>query len=503
MKKIAAAAALAVMMPVITANAAYTQHDIQTAAERAFAWQEENASPRNAAGSFASDYYIMSLARMGKSYDYDAYTKLTDKLNPSTVQDGQRLIMTTSVCGGRMSDSFVGIYTWQRENSSASELASAIITLDSGGYDVPDSEGGINRLAGTLLSTQQSDGSFGNDIVTTAKAVIALSPRLNTEYQMAGAHDDELYKYNTNSAVENALAFLSASQRGDGGYSTISNTAYVVAALDSIGIDADSSQAFTKDGATPLSFLMAQQDSNGSIASSADDTALLSMAYVSHLRAMQGKAGFFRFTSGDSVDAVSPAAAENRAGNGAVSPKGAVSGSAETGATEAPKEIISVAAPPTKEPEHSAVSEEEYGPFQFVGPIRRTEQPQQQPAEPRDDGETEPTSGGKFAVILLAAAAAAALAGFILLTVIRRNPKLQKALGEALAAAKAKLPFKTETGLTEKTEPETSEEPAVPLEKLYDPDFVKTLIPVDEIDGSIDSLLTEDEPKETASETNT
>lgn len=516
MKKTAAVfPALLFMLASVTANAAYSQYDIQTAAEKAFEWHEQNASPRNSAGSLASDFYIMSLARMGKDYDFSAYTRLTEKLNPSTSQDGQRLVMTSAACGERLSNSFVGWYTWQQENSSASELAGAIITLDSGQYSIPENEGNINNLVGALLTAQQSNGSFGNDVITTAKAIIALSPRVNTEYQLSGTYDDELYKYNTNSAIENALSYLSSNQQPDGGFVTISNTAYVVAALDSIGTDADTDAAFIKNGASPVSFLVSQQDGDGSIASSPDDTAMLEMAYVSHLRAMQGKAPFFSFTSGDSVSRVTSDTAENHAGESAISAGGSVSdtdsGSASesnsSDSSEKPKEIISIT-PPTKEPEHSAVSEEEYGPFQFVGPVQQTENPDKSHAvklSKEDEEEEEPGAGNTLAVAAAAIIAILALAGFVILTVISRDPEMKKRLEEALTAAKEKA-----AALKNKSEKEASQDEGgnmvkeidaphevVPAEELYDPDFIKKLIPVDEIDMSIDSLIpAEEEPSE-------
>ncbi|MGN0161981.1 MAG: prenyltransferase/squalene oxidase repeat-containing protein [Candidatus Ornithomonoglobus sp.] len=511
MKKTAAVVpALLVMLVSVTANAAYSQYDIQTAAEKAFAWHEQNASPRNSAGSLASDFYIMSLARMGKSYDFAAYTRLTEKLNPTTQQDGQRLVMTSAACGERLSDSFVGWYTWQQDNSSASELAGTIITLDSGDYTIPEGEGDINNLVGRLLTTQQSNGSFGNDIVTTAKSIIALSSRVNIEYQLSGAHDDELYKYNTNTAIENAVAYLSSCQQSDGGFTTISNTAYVVAALDSIGTDADADSAFVKNGATPISFLMSQQDDDGSIVSSPDDTAMLEMAYVSHLRAMQGKAAFFSFTSGDSVAAAASGSTENHSGESTISSGGASTSVAASGSSSGDsadsaantKEIITLTPSPTKEPEHSAVSEEEYGPFQFVGPIQQTDKPDKEPAaDVSKEDDKEPVSGSTIAVIAVAIIAVLALAGFVILTVISRNPEMKKRLEEALKTAKEKAASLKDKA--EKTETQTedndiineidSPHEVVPTEELYDPDFIKKLIPVDEIDMSIDSLIPADD----------
>ena len=35
----------------------------------------------------------------------------------------------------------------------------------------------------------------------------------------------------------------------------------------------------------------------------------------------------------------------------------------------------------------------------------------------------------------------------------------------------------------------------VPTEELYDPDFIKKLIPVDEIDSSVDGLIPKDDEK--------
>lgn len=512
MKKNAAVIpALILLLASVPADAAYSQYDIQTAVEKAFEWHEQNASPRNSAGSLASDFYIMSLARMGKSYDFGAYSRLTEKLNPTTQQDGQRLIMTSSACGERLSGAFVGWYTYQQDNTSASELASTIITLDSGQYTIPENEGDINKLAGTLLTTQQSNGSFGNDIITTAKSIIALSTRANTEYHISGTHDNEMYKYNTASAIENAVSYLSSCQQPDGGFATVSNTAYVIAALDSIGTDSDGAAAFVKNGATPVSFLVSQQSSDGSIASSPDDTAMMEMAYVSRLRAMQGKAPFFSFTSGDSVSAASPASSENHSGESVISPGAESAPTAGSGAssdstsTPGTKEIISIAPSPTRVPEHSAVSEEEYGPFQFVGPIQQTDKPDKNTAvkKSEEEGET-PASGSTAAIIAAAVTAVLALSGFVILTVISKNPAMRKKLEDVLTAAKKKTALLKDKNGGAEPQPEDdtilndafTPHEVVPTDELYDPDFIKKLIPVDEIDMSIDALIpAEDEPQ--------
>lgn len=499
MKKLSAVTAAVTFTFMLTASsvsAAYTQYDIQSAADKAMAWQEENANPKTYAGSGASDYYIMALSRMNKSYNFSAYSKLIGGITPSTKQDGQRLVMASAACGDSLSDSMVGYYTYQADLDSATDLAGAIITLDSGGYTVPEGQGDINNMVGVLLTMQQSDGSFGRDIATTAKAVIALSPRVNAQYQTKGSQDSEIHTYSVNDALGNALNYLSANQQGDGGFGTVTNTAYVITALDSIGEDADSNPGFVKNGASPIKYIISKQKESGSVNDSADDTAMAAVAMTSHLRAMQGKSPFFKFTSGDTVSVVADASSnENHSGNSTRKESDTtVSTDAKPGSKAATGQ-----AGPTKAPEHSAVSEEEFGPFPFVGPEFK-EQEKNTTSSVNDETDTDRKERPAMVVVVIIGILALAVAGG--LVILKRKPELYEKIYNKL---KAVIP---ESDNNEKNSPATvsnnadtpedgedkkENTPVVSTEELYNPDFFKSLIPVDEIDSSIDGIIENDE----------
>lgn len=495
MKKSAAAVTAAILLFSAAANAAYTQNDIQTSVNSAFDWLEQNASALSNPGNVASDFYIMALSRMNKEYSYGKYVDLTEKITPTTKQDGQRLIMSNAACGEFLSDSFVGWYTYDADFTTASDIAGAVITLDSGGFAAPNGSPGSENLAATLLTYQQSNGSFENDILSTAKSVIALSRYLGLEFEIHGENSNEMYTYNVDDAVYNAVGYLSGVQNADGGFSTVSNTVYSIIALDSVGVDADNDQRFIKNGSTPLTFLLSMQLSDGSFNSSAEDTALSACALVSHLRAMQGKSGFFNFISSDSVDTI-----VSGGGSSSIAPGGSSSASSSqssgsqgssdnsTDQPSATQNVIRVTPMPSRAPEHSSTDEEQYGPFPFVGPAQQSEQPKKAATATVD----QDTSVGVIILICVGVLLILLIAAAMLLC--RFKPELVSKFD----IARKLIPDKKEPEKTEKPEKDLLSEidspgEVVPTEELYDPDFIKKLIPVDEIDSSIGSLIESDQ----------
>ena len=511
MKKTAAALLATCLLVPASAGAAQTQLNIQTTIDNAFSWLETNAQPLSSAGSSSSDYYIMALSRMGRDYRYSGYVDATSSITPSTSQDAQRLIMANAACGEVLSDSFVGAYTYNADLNTAADIAGAIITLVSGGYEVNSEYTNIENMIGTLLTRQQSNGSFENDVITTAKAVIALSNRRGDEFILQGTADNEEYTYSVNSAVDNALSYLSGAQQADGGYSTMSATAYTVIALDSVGADAQNDGRFIKNGITPIDYIYSHASGDGSFSSSPDDTAMAACALVSHLRYMQGKASFFNFYSGDSVDTVteqtdpdttSPVSGDTQSGTASGNTQSAGTPSATQAPAQSTPGTIRITPPPTREPEHSAMDVEEYGPQQFVGPIRQSE-------EPKGSGSGE---GGTSDRVSSAIVIAALVATGILIILSAAAAVLYRVKPEYFEKLKSHV---TETPIGKKifrsnrsdsdekndsngendllSELDKSHD-VVPTDELYDPDFIKKLIPVDEIDSSIDSLIPKDSP---------
>lgn len=499
MKKTAVFALAGLMMTSFTAYAQHTQYDIQETINSAFSWLETNSPPQSAPGSAASDFYVMALSRMNKDYNYMSYVDAANAVNPSTTADAQRHIMAVSACGAMLLDQDVAMYTYNAQQNSASDIAGAIITLRSGGYEIPESSGtNLTNMTGKLLTMQQSDGSFDNDILATAKTVIALSEYQGTEFQLQGSANNEVYTYNTDSAITAALDYLGNSQQADGGYSTVYNTSFVIMALDSVGIDCESDSRFVKSGSSPIDYIYAHSSGDGSINSSRDDTAIASCALTSHLRGMQGKSSFFDFISDDTVNNIisGDSGSTNNLTAGSTGTQNSSGSSSHTSSTAAPQstpKTITVTQPPTREPEHSSLDAEDYGPQQFVGPVEENV-PDNDSKNSNTDDTTEKTPVAAIVVIIIVCVIAAAVLVFIKL-----YPDKAKEISERIRSIIDKKKDNNTTS-QEKKENETPDllseidasHEAVPTEELYDPDFIKKLIPVDEIDTSIDGLIPDD-----------
>jgi hypothetical protein len=129
----------------------------------------------------------------------------------------------------------------------------AILGLACTGNSVPAA------AAGALRATQTTEGGWGfggaSDPDTTAIVVQALLA--------AGIPK-------TDAALTKALTYLKADQAADGGFgyasdteSNVSSTAFVVQALIALGENPESA-TYTKSGATPISYLLSQQNPDGS-----------------------------------------------------------------------------------------------------------------------------------------------------------------------------------------------------------------------------------------------
>lgn len=475
---------------------AASQSEVATAAKKAINILDKSDVAKNYPASAAADYFIMSASRMGTDYNYSSYISLTDTVNPTTRQDAHRLIMSASACGGRYPDSFVGMYTYDVDFESATELAGAIIALESGGYEVKRENYSLDNMMGKLLTMQQSNGSFANDTVATAKSIIAMTYRAGFEYNMNGTHDGEVYNYSVNSGINSAVEYLSSIQSDDGGYGTISATSYAVAALNAAGVNPDGDSRFTVNAATPVSYIISHQNDNGGFSDYAEDTAMGAFALTSHLRAMQGLSPFFDFISNDMPD-TSPT--EN-------STQTQTQDEDATQATQTSKPEATVKEKPTpaavdifphatKAPEHSAVDAEEYGPFPFVGPIEQQNNNDRE--RPKSTSSvTTPNKQDKQGIgvgaVIAIIVGILALAGFAVITVIKfrtadtENENIKQ-------ESKSDNDKGAGSDLIEEID-KTHE--VVSEEELYSPDFIKKLIPVDEIDTSIDSLIPPDDNDE-------
>ena len=402
--------------------AAYSQYNIYNSIQNAYAWMEENASPLSSTDYAAADYYITAVARMGFNYNYSAYVDRAETRPSSTYTDAQRLVVATTACGSVWTENAIREYTYKNLRDNPGELAGALITLDCGGYSIPEGNN-INRdhIIVTLLSMQRPDGSFEGDIYTTARAVTALAPYINTQYKLStGEHKNAEYTYSTQSVVLNAISFLEGAKGGDHGYGTVTNTANVIIALDAVGVSADSDPGFAEGSLSPVSWLKSQQADDGSFNGSAYDTALAMCAMVSHLRAMQGLSRFYDFTANDAVDT---SAAESG------DPKDL---SGDSSKTEVKKAVITEVSPPAQDEKTG-----EYGPFPFVGPVQSDEKPEKTP-EPEKETATpepaQPANAGGWAIVIISALILVAAGNAFIITMY--GPKLREEIKKILDKTK-------------------------------------------------------------------
>lgn len=316
MKKIIAFISAFFLMLSITAEAAFTGEEIYSSVEKSFDWLKNNVSPLGNTDSVSADYYVMALSRGGKSFDYNKYSRITQSRDTKSVRDAQRTIMANAVCGGKLNKEFVFDNTLGSYKNDSLDISSALIAAVNGGYSTVEYENEIDKAAALLLGNQLPDGSFGGDVVTTAKSVIALSFCSGKRYSVNGKHEGESYFYDVNNAMLRAVNYLQNNKNEDYGFGNVSDTAYVIMALDCSGIDADNDLGFSDGGKSTFSWLMMQMGDDGRFAD-AENTATAVCAIVSHMLAMQGREPFFNLRSEDRLKNPSNYTADiNRSGEG-------------------------------------------------------------------------------------------------------------------------------------------------------------------------------------------
>ncbi len=302
MKRIALVIVAIFLLMSAPAYGAYTGQAICNSMEKAFLWIRENASPLGNGDSVESDYYVIAMSRANKTFDYSKYKKITRSKVPRTIGDAHRIIVSNAACDGVFNETFVADFTYNNKLADTSELSGAILALSSGRYEVKSNNVTIDDLVVRLLANQSSNGSFGSDIINTCESIIALSFFEGNMYQVKGDYKTEVYYYDVNNAILRGVNYLQGAKDEECGYGSIKNTAYVIMALDSAGIDCDNDPGFTKEGKSTLGWLLKKQNEDGSFGENHEDTALSICAIVSHIRAMQGKDDFFDVRSRDRID---------------------------------------------------------------------------------------------------------------------------------------------------------------------------------------------------------
>ena len=323
-KKIVALLCAAVMViPSLCAGAEYSEDNLITIIDTAVKWKDEYDNPFNSIGTNGSNLYITALRRNGKSYDYDSYLSGLDSVAAaygaeSNASDMQRTVLAVlssygdaQNIGGR---DLVADSTFFRSTSAPLDkdgpggYAWALIALEAGDYDIPDwASMSKNEIIASLLSYQNGDGSFG-DVLSTATAVTALAPYIDTvgAYTIVQNQTGWTIDLSPGEAVQNALTYLSETQMKDGDWGDVTSTAMTIIALDSVGVDCETSSEFSARDGSAIDGLLSYKNSDGGFSddktnSDGESTSYALCALTSHIMFKQGKADFFRLSVNDTT----------------------------------------------------------------------------------------------------------------------------------------------------------------------------------------------------------
>lgn len=236
----------------------------------------------------------------------------SNKLHKTKSTDNSRVIMALAALGENPKD--VAGYNLLQPLSDFSYVKKqglngpifALISLDTCKYDIEEvcDEDEITdittrqKLIDYILDKQLADGGFAlfgskGDVDITAMALQALAPY----------YDDEIVK----NAIDNAVEFLSASQKADGnftswGSSNSESNSQTIIALSALGIDVRTDERFIKNGTSALTALYYFYNGNGQFKhvlngkanAMATEQALL--ALDAYIRMIDGKTSLYDMT---------------------------------------------------------------------------------------------------------------------------------------------------------------------------------------------------------------
>ena len=218
-----------------------------------------------------------------------------------------------------------GTYNWSRSRSLGAQGLNgwifALITLDSGGFAVPEGAAYTREdMRRAILSAQTEEGAFGlsagtADVDITAMALQALAP-----YQEDPA---------TAEAIRRGLAWLSGQQTENGdfvswGDPNAESTAQVLIALCSLGLDPETDPRFIRNGRTLRDGLLSYRTREGLFRHTAEgpedlmatEQAILALQALDRLRAGQGRLYDLRDIPPAASASASPPSLAHRRGGG-------------------------------------------------------------------------------------------------------------------------------------------------------------------------------------------
>lgn len=276
------------------------------------------------AGNSYSDWYAVTLGRIGIRGDYGSYLALlrdyverwyrtSEKLSAYAATEWHRISLTVfalggdPTCFGTDADGnnidLIADGTYKRSETASlgaqgvNAYIWSLITLDSLGYEVPAESGDTREdMISAVLGSQLGNGGFSldgkkSDIDITAMALQALSPYREDETVAA--------------AAERAILYLSEEQTPSGdfiswGKRSLESTAQVAVALCTLGIDPETDSRFIKDGNNIISSIMNYRADDGGFLRTYDNVPdkKESSDYVASEQALRALCAFYRYRNG-------------------------------------------------------------------------------------------------------------------------------------------------------------------------------------------------------------
>ncbi len=266
---------------------------------------------------FGTEWVVLGLARSGREIPDGYYESVVEyvkanidengRLSSSRSTENSRLILALTALGYDVTDVgghnlLLGLTDMRYiKKQGPNGPIWALIALDSHNYAIPANANGENsatreKLIEAILSMQLPDGGWAfsgsrSDGDMTGMALQALAPYYSTNTDVK-------------TAVDQAVAALSAMQLADGSfytygtdgsiYSSGESTAQVIVALTALGIDPESDARFVKNGISAVDALCAYAVEGGGFRHLADG-GLDGMATEQGYYAL---AAYFRFLNG-------------------------------------------------------------------------------------------------------------------------------------------------------------------------------------------------------------
>ena len=232
-------------------------------------------------GVISGEWAVIGLARAGRGADdayFEGYYKAVEKavintkgkLHESKYTEHSRVILGLTAAGYDPRD--VAAYDLTLALADFERTVAqgvngpiwALIAMDSAGYKIPANPQAATRATremyvGEILKRQLDDGGWNLTGAKSDPGITGMALQALAKYQDEGA---------VRASISKALAFLSDTQRDDGGFAATSDpdsesASQVLIGLCALGVDVNDSR-FIKKGISILDNLLSYQNNNGS-----------------------------------------------------------------------------------------------------------------------------------------------------------------------------------------------------------------------------------------------